>query len=296
MQHATYLFAAVLLSGVALAEDSGPAVLTTHPVSPGLVVLIGPGGNVAVGYGADSVAIVDTGGADLAPQVREVIAQIDPRPVKFVIDTNWHFDHAGGNAEFARAGATIIGQLNVQRRMAAGGASAAGTTQSASTSTIALPTHTYLDVRTIAAGGDLLRLVHVERAHTDGDTIVKWTRADVLHTGDVYVSNGLPFVDLASGGSLAGVIAAVETALSLSDDRTVIIPGHGELATRSDLIEYRDRLNTIAAAVAAEIRKGKPLAAIQALRLADSWPRQAGAPVEPDAFIAMAYESCMHPL
>ena len=282
---ATFLFAAILFTGHALADDRTPATVTVRPVSRGVVVLIGAGGNVAVAYGADSVAIVDTGGADLAPQMRAVIAQIDPRPVKFVIDTNWHFDHAGGNAEFARAGATIVGQLNVQRRMANAGADA-GPAPSGTP-----PNHTYLDIRTIATGGDVLRLVHVEHAHTDGDTIVKWTRANVLHMGDVYVRNGLPVIDLASGGSIAGMIAGVETGLTLADERTVIIPGHGEPATRRDLLDYHDRLQAIAVAVEAQVRHGKSLADVQALRLGDAWSRDASATVGPDEFIATAYDS-----
>lgn len=287
------IFATVLCaqSGLAAARaaEAPPPIFKVEPLTPAVALLVGPGGNVTVGHGAGGVVLVDAEVVQLAPQLIAAVRTLDPEPIKTVIDTHWHFDHVGGNEALAKEGAVIVAQANVRVRMAKGIAVAEMTIPPAVEA--ALPTRTYATSLSIAAGGDVLKLVHVPNAHTDGDTLVKWTRANILDMGDVYVRYGLPFVDLASGGSLRGFIAAVDKGLALSDARTVIVPGHGEPATRRDLVAYRDQLLRIAEAVEGQVRAGRSLAEVQALRLADGWTQGSDAFVKPDAFIAMAYES-----
>jgi glyoxylase-like metal-dependent hydrolase (beta-lactamase superfamily II) len=137
----------------------------------------------------------------------------------------------------------------------------------------------------------VLKLVHPKPAHTDGDTLVKWTKADILDMGDIYVRYGLPFVDTASGGHMEGFIRGVEKGISLCGPNTIVVPGHGDPATCKDLIEYRDKLRAIAENVRGQIKAGKTLEQIKATRPADGWTQPASAFVKPDAFVEMAYQS-----
>jgi len=289
------LFIATLIAqpGVAMAQDAAaPApVFKIEQLTPTVALVLGPGGDVTVGHGPGEVVLVDAEVPQLASQLIAAVRTLDPRPIKTVINTHWHFDHVGGDEALAKTGATIVAQANVQARMAKGGTIAFAQMSIPPASKAALPTRTYETSLSITAGGDVLKLVHVPNAHTDGDTLVKWTRANILDMGDVYIRYGLPFIDISSGGSLKGLIAGVDQGLALSDEHTTIIPGHGEPATRRDLVAYRDQLQQIAKAVEAQIRAGKPLAEIQALRLADGWKQAPDAFVKPDAFIAIAYES-----
>jgi glyoxylase-like metal-dependent hydrolase (beta-lactamase superfamily II) len=286
---------AILVTHVATAMgQDAPApipVLKVERLSAGVAVVVGPGGNVTVGHGPDGVVLVDAEVAELSPELIAAVRTIDPGAIQMVIDTHWHFDHVGGNEALAKAGAVIVAQHNVQVRMASGGTIAFAKMTVPPAAKAAVPTRTFLHETSMAAVGDLLRLVHVPHAHTDGDVVVKWTRADVLDMGDVYVRYGLPFVDLSSGGSLRGLIRAADKGLALSGPRTLIVPGHGEPATQRDLAAYRDHLLRIASAVEAQVSRGKSLAEVQALRLADDWVQGSDAFVQPDEFVAMAYES-----
>ena len=158
----------------------------------------------------------------------------------------------------------------------------------------ALPSQTYLDEIRLQSNGDTIRVVHVPNAHTDGDTVVKWERANVLHMGDVYVRYGLPFIDIGSKGSLEGVIAGVERGLALSDEATHIIPGHGDLATRADLLAYGDGLRLIADEVAQAKSAGRSLQECQESVVIEGWPRpEAGfiQEVLPKVFVEFAWSS-----
>lgn len=285
----------ITLAATAMGQEA-PAlnpVLKVERLSAGVAVVIGPGGNVTVGHGPDGVVLVDAEVVELSPELIAAVRTIDPGAIHIVIDTHWHFDHVGGNEALAKVGAVIVAQRNVQMRMASGGTIAFAKTTVPPASKGAVPTHTFLHETSIATAGDLLRLVHVPHAHTDGDILVKWTHADVLDMGDVYVRYGLPFVDLSSGGSLRGLIRAADKGLALTSSRTLIVPGHGEPATQRDLAAYRDHLLRIALAVEAQVSRGKSLAEVQALRLADGWLQSSDAFVQADEFIAMAYESSM---
>jgi glyoxylase-like metal-dependent hydrolase (beta-lactamase superfamily II) len=260
---------------------------------PAVALLVGAGGNTTIGYGAAGVAIVDDKIVEASDQMLAELKKVDPRPVGLVINTHWHFDHAGGNEALAKQGAVVIAHANVKVRMAKGGTIVMGARSAdyGPSPAIALPVRTYEKELTVTGGGDTLRLVHVPNAHTDGDTIVKWTHANVLDMGDVYVRYGLPFIDIRSGGTLRGMIKCVEVGLAMTDDQTIVVPGHGAPATRADLMAYRDALVRIADAVDAGVRAGKSLAEVQALRPADDFPKPPGTPLTPNQFVATAYEN-----
>jgi glyoxylase-like metal-dependent hydrolase (beta-lactamase superfamily II) len=291
------LLAAVLaLPTLAAAQTPAPAPpqpLKIEQLRPTVAMLVGPGGNITMGYGPGTVVLVDDQVAEVSARVLATVRAIDPRPVSTVINTHWHFDHAGGNEALAATGAVIVAHANVKARMAAGGTIVLG----ARTNTYppappsALPKRTYETTLTLDAGGDRLRLVHMPNAHTDGDTMVKWTKANVLDMGDVYVRYGLPFIDTRAGGTLRGMIRCVDAGLALADDQTIIVPGHGEPATKKDLAAYRDALAQIADAVDAAVKAGKSLAEVQALKPADSFHQPTNAFLTTDQFVAAAYET-----
>ena len=236
-------------------------------IAPGVAVLFGRGGNIGVSWGADGTVLIDD---QYAPATERVIAaarSLDPDPIRFVINTHWHGDHSGGNENLGRTGTVIVAHDNVRRRMTL--EQLVRGERVAPSPAGALPVITFSDNLTFHLNGDDIRAIHVEHAHTDGDSLIYWTRANVLHMGDVYFNGMLPFIDLDSGGSIDGAILAVERGLALATDGTVIIPGHGPLARRADLVRYRDMLRTLRDRVRAEIRRRRTLDQIKALRLVD---------------------------
>ncbi|HEX9933101.1 MAG TPA: MBL fold metallo-hydrolase [Allosphingosinicella sp.] len=282
-----------LLAAPAAAQQGLESVeIRIERVAPGVAVLFGRGGNVGLSYGADGNVLIDDQFAPLTERILAAVRSIDPDPVRFVINTHWHGDHTGGNENVAREGAAIVAHDNVRRRMSMeqvvrGNAVAAAPAG-------ALPVVTFDRGLSFHLNGDEIRVIHVEHAHTDGDALVYWTRANVLHMGDVYFRAFLPFIDIDSGGSVDGVLAAVDQALAISNENTVIIPGHGEVARRADLVAYRDLVRRLAARVRAETRAGRSLDQIKALRLADPHGRATDF-VSPDFFIETLYrDATMH--
>ena len=211
-----------------------------------------------------------------------------------VINTHYHFDHVQGNPALAGLGATIVAHRAAAARIASGSDLAFIGMPPMHVDALpkqAVPSQVYNDRLTLKAGGDTLTLVHAASAHTDGDTLVKWQKANLLNMGDTYVGGSFPLIDYKAGGSLDGLIATINAGLGLCGDGTRVIPGHGGIKTCKDLEIYRDRLVAVAVPLRAAIKAGKSLDEIQALRLADNW----GPPKNPfttaDQFIAMAYGS-----
>ena len=290
------LIAAMLLtaSGGALAQraDPPPVPVRVERIAPGVAVLFGRGGNIGLSYGADGNVLVDDQYAPMTPNITAALREIDADPVRFVINTHWHGDHTGGNENLGRAGTVVVAHDNVRARMTMEQMvrgervppSPAG----------ALPVITFSDNLTFHLNGDDIRAVHVEHAHTDGDSLIYWTRANVLHMGDTYFNGMLPFIDLDSGGSIDGVIAAVEAGLALANEETRIIPGHGPVARRADLVRYRDMLIELRSRVGQGIAAGRTLAQIQAGRHADAYGRP-DAFISPDSMIETIYRSLRAP-
>ncbi|HET7316629.1 MAG TPA: MBL fold metallo-hydrolase [Sphingomicrobium sp.] len=267
--------------------------IKVEKLAPGVAVLFGAGGNIGVSYGEDGNVIIDDQFAPLSDRIVAAIHTLDPDPVKFVINTHWHGDHTGGNANFGRAGAVIIAQDNVRARLA--------TEQLLKGETIpaspkeALPVITYSDGVTVHLNGDDLRVIHVDNAHTDGDSLIRWTKADVLHMGDTFWNGDtFPFIDLESGGSIDGMIAATAKGIALADADTKIIPGHGTVGTRADLIAFRAMLVDIRDKVAAGIKAGKTLEQIQASKPTASYGMPDGF-IKPDQFVETVYKSLRSP-
>jgi glyoxylase-like metal-dependent hydrolase (beta-lactamase superfamily II) len=254
----------------AAAQQNFDAVqIRTERVADGVYMLMGSGGNIGVSVGQDGVFVIDDQYAPLTDKILAAIAAITPEPVRFVFNTHWHGDHTGGNETLGRAGALLVAHENVRQRLSMDqileriGRPPAETPAAPEG---AWPVVTFTEDVTFHLNGDELHAFHVEHAHTDGDAIVHFRRANVVHMGDTFFRGRFPFIDTATGGSIDGLIAAAGAALAVMDARTMIIPGHGDLSNREDLRAYRDALKTMRDAVAELIEQGLSLEQIQARR------------------------------
>jgi glyoxylase-like metal-dependent hydrolase (beta-lactamase superfamily II) len=205
-------------------------------------MLQGSGGNIGVSIGDDGTIIVDDQFAPLTGKITAAIAALTPRPVSYVINSHWHYDHSDGNENFGRAGATIVAQENSRTRMLSDQIVSLSNRLQESYSAEGLPKITFYRSLRLHYNGDLIDIVHLGPAHTDGDAFVYFRNTNVIHTGDVFVRYGLPFIDNPNGGSISGMIESVWTIAGMIDDDTVIIPGHGQLSNRDDLLAYREML------------------------------------------------------
>lgn len=231
--------------------------IRTQPLARGVYMLQGAGGNIGLAVGDEAVFVVDDQFAPLTPKILAAIAAVTPKPVRFVLNTHWHFDHTGGNENMGQAGALVVAHENVRRRMAVGQFIEAVNRQEPPAHPGALPVVTFTEGVTFHLNGDSVWVRHVPPAHTDGDALVFFTRANVLHMGDLFVSAGLPFVDLSSGGSIHGIIGAAELALGMVNAETKIIPGHGPLANRARLQAYHDMLVDLRTRIGTQVAAGK---------------------------------------
>lgn len=275
-------------AAMAQRADPPPAPVRVEQIAPGVAVLFGRGGNIGLSYGADGNVLVDDQYAPMTANVVAAVRDIDPDPIRFVINTHWHGDHTGGNENLGRAGTVVVAHDNVRVRMTMEQLVRGERVPPSPVS--ALPVITFSENLTFHLNGDDIRAIHVEHAHTDGDSLIYWSRANVLHMGDTYFNGMLPFIDLDSGGSIDGTIAAVEAGLALANEGTRIIPGHGPMARRADLVRYRDMLIELRSRVGQGIAAGRTLAQIQAERHADAYGRP-DAFISPDAMIETIYRS-----
>lgn len=223
----------------------------------GLYLLAGRGGNIGVSAGADGTFLIDDQYAPATPAINAALGKLGVAPVRFVINTHWHGDHTGGNENFGKAGAVIIAHDNVRGRMSVPQQNRFLDGATPAAAAAALPVITFGDALNLHLNGQTIRALHAPRAHTDGDTVVHFTSSNVLHAGDIFFNGRYPFIDVDSGGSIAGLLAAVDLMLAASDDATRIIPGHGPLADRVALQAYRDMLAETSARVAKLLDEGR---------------------------------------
>jgi len=285
------LLAATLLTGPATAQqDLSKVEIKAQTVAPGLSVLFGAGGNMAVSHGPDGTVLIDDQFAPLTSKIEAAIAALGAAPVKYLINTHWHFDHTGGNENFGKAGALILAHDHVRDRMAVEQKTRFGVMPASPAA--ALPVITYHDGISLHLNGDRVRTMHIKHAHTDGDSVVIWEKANVIHMGDTFFHQvTLPFIDLESGGSAKGLLAGIGKVLMMVDDKAVIIPGHGPVATKADLAAYRDMLASVIAAVEAGKASGKSLSEIQAMKPAARWDTNPEAFIKGDGFVETVFKS-----
>jgi len=233
--------------------------ITTQNLSEGMYMLLGPGGNIGVSVGDDGVFVIDDKFARFADQIIGQIKGITDQPIRYVINTHYHGDHSGANAQMKAIGATIMAHENVRKRMGMTFENKAFGQTIEATDPSLWPTLTFSDKATLHFNGQTVTAIHTPKAHTDGDSIIYFKEANLLHMGDNFFNGMFPYIDIDGGGSLQGMIAAHELALSLINDETTIIPGHGPLAVKADLRKTQDILKDIQNRVQLEISKGASL-------------------------------------
>src|SRR5262247_4149978 len=288
--------AAVLSAGAAQAQapDFSKVEIKTTDLGNKTYMLEGQGGNITVAVGTDGIIMVDTQFAPLHDKIKAAIAKISPLPVKYVINTHYHGDHVDGNALFRKAGATIVAHDNLRIRMAAGTTNMLTGNKVAPAAADAIPTMTYQvgDMK-VQVGGRTAELKHVINAHTDGDTWVYFPDANVLALGDTFNRN-YPNIDWSNDGGIDGMVLAADRFLKAANDNTKIVPGHGSLATKADLQEFRDMLVTARDRVKKLYDEGKTEQQVLAMDpLADlntKWAAQQGLSSGP-SFLRNVYNS-----
>lgn len=243
-------------AGAAQAQNFDAVTIKTTTIGDDLAVLTGQGGNIGLLFGPDGVLMIDDQFAPLSDKIRAAVMAVAGQPVRFLVNTHWHGDHTGGNEAFGGGGALIVAHENVRTRMQKGQAMPALGRVVPPAPGVALPVVTFEDGVSFHLNGTRVDVHHIAHAHTDGDALVHFPDRNVLHMGDVYFNGFYPFIDGSSAGTLAGMIAGAARGLALSDAETVIIPGHGAVSNRAELVAYHAMLNGVAQAVAAAKAKG----------------------------------------
>ncbi len=219
--------------------------VTTEKVTESIYVIKGKGGNIGVFIGDDGTFMIDDKFAPMSGNIMKALKSVGASEPKYLLNTHFHGDHTGGNEDFGDAGATIIAHHNVYQRLADGSSIAAFAMETPPAPDTALPVLTFDSELVFNINGERVRTFHVPSAHTDGDAMVHFEDSNVIHTGDIFFNGFYPFIDVSNGGSVQGVIDAANQALALANADTKIIPGHGPMADKAQLLEYRDMLVTV---------------------------------------------------
>lgn len=266
-------------------RDFSTIEIKTTQIKPHIYMLEGSGGNIGVLTGEDGVIMIDDQFAPLSEKIKTAIGEISDQSVKYLLNTHWHGDHTGGNENFGNEGAIIVAQKNVRQRLSTEQTNKAFNRTTPPSPEAAWPQITFDEDMTIHLNGESVMLVHVHNAHTDGDAFVYFMDSNVLHMGDCFFNERFPYIDLGSGGSIDGAIKAVQTALMLSNHATVIIPGHGNLAHKADLLKYYTMLETMKDRVIDAMAAGKSIEEIKAGNLGEGYESWGEGFISLDKFI-----------
>ncbi|MCY3629846.1 MAG: MBL fold metallo-hydrolase [Bacteroidota bacterium] len=281
-----------LVPGVISQEEFDAVNIEIYDVAPGVLMLVGLGGNIGVSFGEDATFMIDGQFGPLTEKIFAAVATRTDKPVLVVLNTHWHLDHVAANESLVDRGVTILAHENVRKRLSADQILPAFGQTVPARPQKALPSVTFTEDMSLHWNGDTIEIFHAPGAHTDGDTIVHFRKGNVIHMSDTYFNGMYPLIDIDCGGSIDGMIAVAEAVLVRSNESTKIIPGHGPLSNQSELEAYRDMLVTVRDTVSTLIQEGKsqeeaiaakPTAAIDA-----DW---IDGVLEPDVFVAHVYTS-----
>ncbi len=284
--------ALVMLAGLAAAQqqvDWEKIEIKVQPVAGSVYMLTGRGGNIGVCAGPDGIVVVDDQYAPLAPKIQAALKGISDKPVRFILNTHWHGDHTGGNAYFGKLG-TIVAHENVRTRLESGGSTRFGKVDPAPRE--ALPIVTFNDRLAVHLNEEDIQAWHFPHGHTDGDILIYFKPSNVLHMGDDFFNGIFPFIDVDSGGSVAGMIANGEKVLATVPDDVKIIPGHGPLAGKAELKAFVEMLRGTSGAVEAALKQGKTLEQMKQEKVLAAWDEKWGKGfLKTDDFTEILYNS-----
>lgn len=273
------MLASMMFTGQSFADDQFKDVtITSKKLTDTTFMFTGSGGNIGVSAGTDGILIIDDQFAPLAEKITASLNNIQPGVPKYIVNTHYHGDHTGGNAHFGEKG-TILAHHNVLKRLAA----------DSKTSKSALPVITYSDRISIHFNQDTLDILHLGPGHTDGDSVVHWQKANVIHMGDLYFKDRFPFIDLNGGGSVLGYRDNVATILDRIDDKTQIIPGHGDLANKTELLEFKHMLDNCINWMKSEKAQGKTLTQIKKMGVPEEYKQWSWNFITADKWIDTLY-------
>lgn len=254
------------LAGWAGAQDFGKVQIKSIQVANGVYMLYGEsstdvylGGNMAVLAGGEGCLLVDSQFGEVHEKIKAAIAEFCHGPIRFVLNTHGHYDHALGNEMFRKEGAVIIAHENARKRMMTEQIHEIIDEKTLPYPPAALPEVTFAETLNLHFNGEDIQAIHIDKAHSDNDVIYLFRQANVIHTGCLFFSGGYPYIDIRNGGSLNGIIAGVDKILGISDEKTKLIPGHGPLSDRNRLQAYRAMLVTVRDRVMKMIKEGKKL-------------------------------------
>jgi glyoxylase-like metal-dependent hydrolase (beta-lactamase superfamily II) len=274
----------------AYGQDFSKVEIKTIKVADSIYMLVGRGGNIGISAGEDGVFMIDDQFAPLTDKIKNAVLSISDKPIRFLLNTHWHPDHTGGNENLGKGGSVIVAHENVRKRLSTEQFMAFFKRTTPPKPKGGLPVITFTKDLTFHLNGDEIFVFHVNHAHTDGDSIIFFRKTNVVHMGDTFFSGFYPFIDVSSGGSINGIIDAANRVLPMIDDKTKVIPGHGQLSNKETLMAYRDMLTTIRDRIGRHVKAGDSLEKV----LASSPTREFDATwgkgfIKPDVFAKIVY-------
>src|ERR1043166_852439 len=275
-------------------QDFSKVEIKVTRVSGNIYMLEGAGGNIAASVGDDGIVIVDDQFAPLAEKIQAALEHITDKPVRFIINTHYHGDHTGGNEAFSNTGSTVIAQDNVRKRLESGGPAGNGGSIKMEKKPPAKgppPINTFEKNLTVHLNGEDIRALHFPAGHTDGDAVIFFPKNNVVHMGDDFVRYGFPFIDVASGGSVQGMISAMEKAITMLPPDVKVIPGHGALSNLDDVRAFVKMIKETSAVVQQATDRHQTLEQMKQAKILAPWQKFSGDFVNSDAFIETLYNS-----
>lgn len=270
------------------AQEFDKVEIKAEKVGEGIYVLFGSGGNIGVCVGEDGALLVDSQFAELNEKVTDAIAAIKDVPIRYVFNTNWHYDHVSGNKPLADGGAIIVAQTDTRKRMITEQYHPSFDSKVPPYPEAALPTMTFAKSITLHFNGGDIHAFHIKNAHSDSDIVIHFREANVLHAGDIVFSAGFPFIDIPHGGSIDGMIQAADYLIGKIDEDTKLIPGHGPITDRRGLKDYRDMMIAVRNRIKKGMEGGKTLEEIIASQPTQGFEKkEAGIPAE--MFVKIIY-------
>ena len=270
-------------------QDVSQIQINTIPLAEGMYMLVGAGGNIGVSSGEEGILLIDSQFGEFSEKIKAALSDLGGGPIKFILNTNWHYDHVGGNGFFSNEGAVIVAHEKTRERMASEQFYPDFDMKNPAYEAQALPNICVTDSLKLYFNGDEIQILHIKNSHSDADLIFYFQKTNVIHTGDILFSEGYPYIDAPSGGSITGMIQAAIKILGMINEDTKIIPGHGQLAGKKDLERNVNVLTTIRDRIQKLIGEGKTLEEIIASKPTADLDKENSGGMEPDFFVTIVY-------